>query len=108
MAKGYYLVQGDITTCGGGIVEGASDHRLFGKAVARDRDKVTCGKHPGTYMIAGGIQNDTIHGRMMAGTLDSISSCPCNAHFIPSMMHDTYEKESEGFVTTKLQQFLML
>lgn len=94
MAKGYYLVQGDMTTCGGKIVEGASDHLLFGKAIARDRDRVTCGQHPGMYMIAGGIANDTVHGRKMAGTLDSTSSCPCRARFVPSMMQDTYEKLS--------------
>ncbi|MDS7757346.1 PAAR domain-containing protein, partial [Klebsiella michiganensis] len=30
----------------------------------------------------------------MAGTLDSYSTCPCKAKFIPSMMDDTYEKSS--------------
>ena len=92
MAKGYYLVQGDMTSCGGKIVDGASDHRLFGKAIACERDQVTCGRHPGMYMIAGGIADDSIHGRKMAGTLDSTSSCPCRAHFVPSMMRDSYEK----------------
>lgn len=92
MAKGYYLVQGDKTTCGGRIIEGATDHTLFGKAVARERDNVSCGQYPGIFMITGGILNDTLHGRMMAGTLDSVSSCPCRARFIPSMMQDTYEK----------------
>ncbi|HFZ8993333.1 TPA: PAAR domain-containing protein [Citrobacter freundii] len=94
MAKGYYLVQGDMTTCGGKIVDGASDHLLFGKAIARERDRVTCGQHPGMYMIAGGIANDTIHGRKMAGTLDSTSTCPCRARFIPSVTQDTYESPS--------------
>ena len=91
MAKGYYLVQGDMTTCGGKIVDGASDHLLFGKAIARERDRVTCGQHPGMYMISGGIANDTVHGRKMAGTLDSTSTCPCRARFVPSMTQDTYE-----------------
>lgn len=95
MAKGYYLVQGDMTTCGGKIVDGASDHRLFGKGIACERDRVICGQHPGMYMIAGGIANDTVHGRKMAGTLDSTSSCPCRARFVPSMMQDTYEKGGE-------------
>lgn len=94
MAKGNYLVQGDMTTCGGKIVDGACDHLLFGKAVARERDRVICGQHPGIYMISGGIANDTVHGRKMAGTLDSTSTCPCRARFIPSMMQDTYEKGS--------------
>lgn len=95
MAKGYYLVQGDLTTCGGKIVDGGSDHRLFGKAIALERDRVTCGQHPGIYMISGGISNDSVHGRKMAGTLDSTSSCPCRARFVPSMMRDTYEKGGE-------------
>ena len=92
MATGFYLVLGDRTTCGGRIIEGATDHLLFGKPLARDRDRVICGQHPGIYRIAGGIPGDTIHGRMMAGSLDSVSSCPCRARFIPSMREDSYEK----------------
>lgn len=93
-AEGYYLVQGDKTTCGGRITTGAEDHTLFDKPVAREQDSVTCGKHAGLFKIAGGIDNDTIHDRRMAGTLDSYSTCPCKAKFIPSMMDDTYEKSS--------------
>lgn len=93
-AEGYYLVQGDKTTCGGKITTGAEDHTLFDKPVAREQDSVTCGKHAGLYKIAGGIDNDTIHDRRMAGTLDSYSTCPCKAKFIPSMMDDTYEKSA--------------
>ena len=94
MAEGNYLVQGDKTTCGGRITTGAEDHTLFDKPVARERDSVTCGKHAGLFKIAGGIDNDTIHDRRMAGTLDSYSTCPCKAKFIPSMWDDTYEKTS--------------
>ena len=94
MAEGNYLVQGDKTTCGGRITTGAEDHTIFDKPVARERDSVTCGQHPGLYKIAGGIDNDTIHDRRMAGTLDSYSTCPCKAKFIPSMWNDTYEKSS--------------
>lgn len=93
-AEGFYLVQGDKTTCGGRITTGAEDHTLFDKPVAREQDSVTCGKHAGIFKIAGGIDNDTIHNRRMAGTLDSYSTCPCKAKFIPSMMDDTYEKSS--------------
>lgn len=110
-AEGFYLVQGDKTTCGGRITTGAEDHTLFDKPVAREQDSVTCGKHAGIFKIAGGIDNDTIHDRRMAGTLDSYSTCPCKAKFIPSMMDDTYEKssgasarESEaGFTAAKTQ-----
>lgn len=114
MAKGYYLVQGDKTTCGGRIIEGATDHTLSGKAVARERDKATCGQHPGIFMIAGGIRNDAIQGRRMAGTLDSSSSCPCRPRFVPSMMQDTYEKagecsstsfSSDGLITSLLAPY---
>ena len=91
-AEGFYLVQGDKTTCGGKITTGAEDHTLFDKPVAREQDSVTCGKHAGLFRIAGGIDNDTIHDRRMAGTLDSYSTCPCKAKFILSMMDDTYEK----------------
>ncbi|HCM9273121.1 TPA: PAAR domain-containing protein [Enterobacter kobei] len=95
-AEGFYLVQGDKTTCGGRITTGAEDHTLFDKPVAREQDSVTCGKHAGIFKIAGGIDNDTIHDRRMAGTLDSYSTCPCKAKFIPSMMDDTYEKSSRA------------
>ena len=91
MAKGYYLVVEDETTCGGIIIEGDTTHTLFGRAVAREEDRVTCGKHPGTYFIIGHIPGDKIHGRNFAGTLHSKSSCPCEAEFIPSMVDDTYD-----------------
>ena len=52
-AKGFYLVQGDRTTCGGRITTGAEDHTLFDKPVAREQDSVTCGKHAGLYNMAG-------------------------------------------------------
>jgi len=91
MTKGYYLVVEDETTCGGIILEGDFTHTLFGRAVAREEDRVSCGKHPGTYIIVGHIPYDTINGRKFAGTLHSRSSCPCNAEFIPSMVNDTYE-----------------
>lgn len=91
MTKGYYLVVEDETTCGGIILEGDFTHTLFGRAVAREEDRVSCGKHPGTYIIVGHIPHDTINGRKFAGTLHSRSSCRCNAEFIPSMVNDTYE-----------------
>ncbi|MBS0969577.1 PAAR domain-containing protein [Nissabacter archeti] len=92
MAKGYFLVRGDRTNCGGVIAGGAEDHTLFGRPAARERDEVTCGVYPGKFYIKGGIETDTIHGRRMAGTLDSVSTCPCQARFVPSLLKDTYEK----------------
>ncbi len=84
MAKGYYLGVGDETTCGGVIIEGDATHVLMGKAVAREQDRVTCGKHPGTYIIIGHVPGDSVNGRKFAGTLNSQSNCPCKAWFIPS------------------------
>ncbi|CNE44156.1 PAAR domain-containing protein [Yersinia pseudotuberculosis] len=92
MAKGYYLGVGDKTTCGGVITEGDATHVLMGKAASREQDRVTCGKHPGTYIIVGHVPGDLVNGRKFAGTLDSQSSCPCQARFIPSLMNSAYEK----------------
>ncbi|MDY9341605.1 PAAR domain-containing protein, partial [Escherichia coli] len=44
MGRGYFLVRGDKTTCGGKIIEGADDHTIMGIPQARDMDRVTCGR----------------------------------------------------------------
>ena len=90
MAIGYFLFRSDKTTCGGRIIEGCNDHQHFGRDMACEGHKVTCGKHEGRFRICGGLDTDTIHGKRMAGTLHSYSSCPCKAKFIPSI-DDTYE-----------------
>ncbi len=51
MAIGYFLLVGDKTTCGGQIITGDHTMTFNGRATAREGDKVTCGKHPGTYTI---------------------------------------------------------
>ncbi|NHB92852.1 S-type pyocin domain-containing protein [Photorhabdus cinerea] len=94
MAIGYYLLVGDKTTCGGQIITGDHTMTFDGRATAREGDKVTCGKHPGTYMIVGGISDMFDMGRKLAGTLDSVSTCPCRARFINSVM-DSYEKQEQ-------------
>ncbi len=91
MAKGYYLLLGDMTTCGGKILEGDPTNTLMGIAVAREGDSVTCGKHAGKFKILGHIPLNTVNGRHFAGTLHSTSSCPCEARFIPSHQERTYE-----------------
>ncbi|WP_171524053.1 PAAR domain-containing protein, partial [Acinetobacter nosocomialis] len=40
MAKGYYLVQGDKTTCGGKILEGDPTNTIEGIPVTREQDSV--------------------------------------------------------------------
>lgn len=91
MAKGYYLVLGDKTTCGGKILSGEPTHTIMGNPVAREQDPVTCGNHPGIYKIVGHIPGDSILGRKFAGTLHSKSTCPCQAKFVPSMVNDAYD-----------------
>ncbi|WP_449553935.1 PAAR domain-containing protein [Lelliottia amnigena] len=95
MAIGHFLFRGDKTACGGRILEGCPDHQFFDKDMACEGHKVTCGKHPGYYRICGGLDSDDIHGKRVAGTLHSRSSCPCKSRFIPSI-DDTYEFSTKG------------
>lgn len=97
--KGYFLFRGDKTVCGGRILEGCTDHQFFDKDMACEGHKVTCGKHPGYYRICGGLNDDDIHGKRIAGTLDSYSSCPCKSKFVPSNWDDYYELGGEVTVT---------
>lgn len=96
--KGYYLFRGDKTRCGGVITEGWTDHQHFDRDMACEGHKVTCGKHPGLYRICGGLEDD-IHGKRIAGTLHSYSSCPCKSKFLNSNWDDDYEFASESAVT---------
>jgi len=97
--KGYFLFRGDKTACGGRILEGFTNHQFFDKDMACEGHKVTCGKHPGHYRICGGLNDDDIHGKRIAGTLDSYSSCPCKSKFVPSNWDDYYELGGEPTVT---------
>ena len=96
--KGYYLFRGDKTRCGGVITEGWTDHQHFDKDMACEGHKVTCGKHPGLYRICGGLDDDYIHGKRIAGTLHSYSSCPCKSKFLNSNWDDDYELGGEATV----------
>lgn len=96
MAKGYILHMYDPTTCGGRVLEGAPNRRTNGTPVARMCDKVSCGKNRGIYQIIGGISWITTEGRLVAGSLNSFSSCPCNAKIIPQITVQTYESRSES------------
>jgi uncharacterized Zn-binding protein involved in type VI secretion len=92
MSEGHFVGLGDRTTCGGKIIEGDARVNIYGVLHAREGDLVTCGKHEGTYQILGGISSIESHGKRVAGTLDSISSCPCRAQLIPSVYSATYQK----------------
>jgi uncharacterized Zn-binding protein involved in type VI secretion len=90
MTEGYFIGLGDKTTCGGKVLDGDPRVNIYGLLHACEGDRVTCGKHPGIYKILGGISHMNSHGRLMAGTLDSVSSCPCRAKFTPSIYTATY------------------
>ena len=96
MSEGYFVGLGDRTTCGGRIIEGDPRVNIYGILHAREGDLVTCGKHKGTYQILGGISHIESHGKRVAGTLDSFSSCPCQARLIPSVYSATYENENSA------------
>lgn len=91
MTKGYFIRKGDKTSCGGEVLEADTRVTLFGFAHARDGDRVSCGKDNETYVIEGGVSHITSHGRIVAGSLDSLSSCPCKAELIPSLTSVSYE-----------------
>lgn len=91
-AMGFYLRVGDPTTCGGKILTGDETLSWYGVAGAREGDAVSCGQHPGTYKILGGTSDTWDEGRRLAGTLDSVSSCPCHARFIQTIP-DCYIKD---------------
>ncbi|MGR7480531.1 S-type pyocin domain-containing protein [Klebsiella aerogenes] len=86
----------DPTTCGGRVLEGAPNRKTNGTPVARMGDKVSCGKDNKTYQIIGGISWIKTEGRLVAGSLNSFSSCPCNAKIIPQITVQTYESRSES------------
>jgi uncharacterized Zn-binding protein involved in type VI secretion len=94
MTKGYFIREGDKTTCGGKVLEGDTHIMMFGFAHARDGDRVSCGKDNKSYVIAGGVSYiKSSNGRMVAGSLDSFSSCPCRAGLIPSQDTAGYQSE---------------
>ena len=93
MSDGHFIGLGDKTTCGGKVLDGDPSINIYGLLHACEGDRVTCGKHPGIYKILGGISHMNSHGRLMAGTLDSFSNCPCKAQLIPSVFTATYERQ---------------
>lgn len=95
MTIGYFIVQDDRTTCGGRVIESDSRMTFSDVSHAREGDRVTCGVDGKIYQIKGGISNFTSHGRRVAGTLDSVSGCPCRAQLIPSIDYATYVKDEE-------------
>ncbi len=70
MVIGYFLLVGDKTTCGGQIITGDHTMTFNRRATAREGDKVTCGKHPGTYMIIACAINSLTFCQTLTRVLD--------------------------------------
>lgn len=96
MDEGYFIGLGDKTTCGGKVLDGDPRVNIFGVLHACEGDRVSCGVDGETYRIVGGISHMESHGRLMAGTLDSHSNCPCKAQLIPSVSTATYRNEGRS------------
>jgi len=104
MSKGFWIVKGDKTTCGGSVLNGSPEKKLGPNQsyAAVSGSPVSCGKHPGTYSVGGGHPGDLIGTNYAASTLYSRSTCPCKAHFIPSqtfMSHGPYRPTQRGETT---------
>ena len=93
MAIGYVIRLGDKTSCGGQVLEGNPDFLIDGMPQARQGDSVSCGVTGKTYQIIGGIQDIFTEGGLAAGSLDSISSCPCQATLLPGSHGFAYESD---------------
>lgn len=91
MSVGYFLRVGDGTTCGGKILTGDPTFQWHGVSAAREGDMVNCGKYSGIYKILGGAADTFDGAQVLAGSLDSFSTCPCHAKFIPTIQ-DRYFK----------------
>ncbi|MEA9392896.1 PAAR domain-containing protein, partial [Acerihabitans sp. TG2] len=103
MAIGYWIVKGDKTSCGGRVLEGMQERRFADNPVAVNGSKVSCGKHPGNYYVAGGHRSESVHGHFVASTLYSRSTCPCEAWFIPSQTwasHGPYRENTPRVVAS--------
>ncbi|TBL87354.1 PAAR domain-containing protein [Hafnia alvei] len=94
--KGYFIRVGDKTSCGGTVRGGNPNYNMHGRVASRHGDLVTCGKDGKTYRIIGGIPGMLDNNVQLAGTLDSISSCPCRAKLLSSLSSATYEKTSRA------------
>ncbi|WP_456292676.1 PAAR domain-containing protein [Pseudomonas sp. AK106] len=96
MATGYYIRLNDKTSCGGFVTQATSRMVLHGIEQSREGDAVKCGVDGKTYRISGGISHMTSDGIRLAGTLDSVSGCPCKARLEPSLFCATYENEESS------------
>jgi type VI secretion system secreted protein VgrG len=101
MATGHYIGIGDETSCGGRVLQGENWINWDGVIHSREGDQVSCGIDGKIYRIAGGIRHFTSDGIPVAGTLDSYSTCPCQARLIPSVLSATYTVDDDSLVRGK-------
>ncbi|QXH78104.1 PAAR domain-containing protein [Pseudomonas salmasensis] len=99
MSVGYFVRQGDKTSCGGEVLDGDQRTHMHGSLRACEGDPVTCGKDGQTYKIIGGISFMQSNGRLIAGTLDSYSGCSCKAELIPSVLLGKYHSRGGSVVS---------
>lgn len=110
MATGFWIVQGDKTTCGGSVLTGHPKGKKIGPNQNRQATvgcQVSCGKHPGKYSVAGGYPGEIIHGQLAASTIYSRSTCPCKAFFIPThtfMSHGPYQAPQRASAPVEPEQ----
>lgn len=86
MATGFWIVQGDKTTCGGSVLSGHPKGKKIGPNQNRQATvgcTVSCGKHPGTYSVAGGYPGEYIHGQLAASTIIAVR--PVRARLFSSL-----------------------
>lgn len=86
MTKGYYLVIRDKTTCGCIIAEGETRHTIMGKAVARELDRVTCGKLPGLFKKLGPIHERAMKALVIEGIIKLTGVFQCST-LIPGICY---------------------
>ncbi|MGE8408942.1 MAG: PAAR domain-containing protein [Pseudomonas sp.] len=103
MMLGYIIRLGDKTTCGGQVLSGDAEFIINGMPSARQGDLVTCGATGQTYQILSGVSSFINGGVPVAGSLDSFSSCPCHATFIPSYFGFSYESANSAMAPVRGQ-----
>lgn len=91
---GFFIQRGDRTSCGGEVLTGRNGFTCLGFPLAVEGDMCTCGEHPGTFPISGGIPDISYNGIRVAGSDHSVSTCPCLAMLIPSNLPMSYEYSS--------------
>lgn len=96
MAIGYVIRMGDKTSCGGQVLQGNPETIIDGMPMARQGDLVSCGVTGQTYSIVGGIQDFFDEGQVAAGSLDSFSSCPCQATLLPGSDGFSYTSDESN------------